>query len=86
MYHGRLAAGLRRRHIVARLDVHNEPAHDAEHAGAGGEDHRHEDVQLVGLDRDDAERIGVEDEADIDPAADDDGQAEQQVEPVRAGS
>ena len=70
MYHGRLAAGLRRRHVVARLDVHDEAAHDAEHAGARGEHHGDEDVELVGLDRDDAERIGVEDQAGIDPAAD----------------
>ena len=69
-----LTARLRRRHIVARLDVHGQAAHDPEHAGARREHHGDEDVQLVGVDRDDAQRIGVEHQAGIDPAADDQGQ------------
>ena len=39
-------------------------------------------LSWFGVDRDDAERIRVEDQADIDPAADDKRQAEQQVDPV----
>ena len=55
-----LAAGEGRVDVFARLDVHGEAAHDAEHAGARGEGDGHEDVELVGLNVDETGRIEVE--------------------------
>ena len=85
MYQGDLPARLGSRHIVARLDVHGEAAHDTEHAGARCKNHRHENVELVRLDGDDAQRIGVEDKTGIDPASDQQRQREldgDQLRPV----
>jgi hypothetical protein len=76
----RFASCQRRINVLAGLDVERQSTDDAEYAGARDEGDSHENVQLVWLDRDNVRQAGIEDEACVCPAANDNGEREKDRE------
>jgi hypothetical protein len=66
-----------RRHIIARLDVHDEAAHDAEDPGLEANTTAAKMFNWFGV-IDDAERVKIKHQTEIDPCSDEDRQPSSQ--------